>query len=179
MDTTKNQTNLFPLGKNKEIIARTLATNEDFISIVLPTYDPATATEDPDVILKNHIFKTISVDNTQFEAKMYICIETYVPEIQNDSIKDIAIVINVFAPNSLINLTDVEAIKFNKLGFYGNRIDICIDIIDRCLNGKRNVGLGRLRLKPRQPIGILQPSNGYYGKSMEYIISDFNTVNKI
>lgn len=178
MDMTQNQTNLYPLGKDKDIVIKTFMKNEDMVSLILPNYDEATATEDLDVILKEHLFKTISIDNAQIEKKVYVCVETYVPEIENDAIKKIAIIINVFAHQSLIDLSVKEQAKFLTKGYYGNRVDMLIDVIDRCLNGKRNVGLGRLRLRPRNPIGILQPVNGYYGKSLEYIISDFNSIDE-
>lgn len=178
MDMTKNQTNLYPLGKNKDIVIKTFQDNEDIVSLILPSYNEDTAIEDLDVILKRHLFKTISIDNTQLDAKTYICVETYVPEIENDAIKKIGIVINAFTHESLIDLSQSEQVKYFKKGFYGNRIDVLIDAIDRCLNGKRNVGLGRLRLRPRSPIGIHQPANGYYGKSLEYIISDFNSIDE-
>jgi hypothetical protein len=49
-----------------------------------------------------------------------------------------------------------------------------IDAIDRNLNGLRGIGLGKLRLVPRNPIRIYQPSATHYGKSLEYVVSDFN-----
>jgi hypothetical protein len=179
MDMTKNQLNMYPLGRDKELIVKTLSSNSDLVYLLLPNYDPLTATQDLDIILKEHIYKTISIDNTEGESRAYICIETYIPYVENDCIKEIGIVVNIFCHKSLINLTTLENNKMVKLGYYGNRIDQLLDCIDRCLNGKRGIGLGRLRLKPRNPVTIYQPSNGYYGKSIEYTISDFNSIDEV
>lgn len=176
MDMRKNQLNLYPLGRDKEIISKTLSEDEDIIALLIPDYDSLTTTEDLDVILKQHLYKTIAVDNTQGESRAYICIETYVPSVENDSIKEIGIVINVFCATNLLELSDSDNEKFLKKGFFGNRLDMLIDGIDRCLNGKRGIGIGKLRLRPRNPIVIYQPVNGYYGKSLEYIIYDFNDI---
>lgn len=179
MDITKNQINLYSLGKDKDIIIKTFSSNLDIIDLLLPDYNPDTAAEDLDVILKRHLYKTITVDNTQGDSRAYICVETYVPSADSDTIKEIGIIINVFCHDSMLELSSIDAIKFVKSGFYGNRIDMLIDAIDRCLNGKSGIGIGKLRLKPRTPIGIYQPVNGYYGKSLDYIVTDFNTVHRI
>lgn len=179
MDMTKNQTNLYPLGKNKDTLVKILSKDSNLVYLLVPDYDPATSTQDLDAILKQHIFKTVSIDNTAIEAKAYICIDTYVPFVDNDCIKEIGIVINVFCHNSLIDLTTAENNKMVKLGYYGNRVDQILDCVDRCLNGKRGIGLGRLRLNPRNPVTIIQPTNGYYGKRIEYSIRDFNSIDEV
>jgi hypothetical protein len=99
-----------------------------------------------------------------------------VPYVENDSIKDIGLIINVFCHSSLLDCSTSEKAKFYKFGLYGNRIDMLSDVIDRNLNGLRGIGLGKLRLVPRNPIKIYQPSNKYYGKSLEYVVSDFNDI---
>ena len=177
MDASKGQTNLYCLGMDKEIIIKTFMENSNIVSLLMPDYNELTATQDLDILLKDHIYDTISIDNTQGVARVYICIEAYVPSVDGDAIKEIGIVINVFCPDSLKTLSKLEKVKYiSEQPFYGNRIDVLTDAIDRCLNGKRGIGIGKLRLKPRSPIGIYQPVNNYYGKSMEYIVSDFNTV---
>jgi len=178
MNVTKNQINLYPLGKDKDIIIKTFSENEDIISLILPTYNKETATEDLDIILKRHLYKTIEIDNTQGDSKVYICVETYIPLVDSDTIKEIGIVINVFCHESLLDLSQAETIKSISKGLFGNRIDQTIDLIDRCLNGKQDMGIGKLRLRNRNPIGIYQPKNNYYGKSMEYVLTDFNVLHK-
>jgi hypothetical protein len=103
--------------------------------------------------------------------------DTYIPLVENFSIKEIGIVINVFCENSLIDLSTTDKNKFVKKGYFGNRVDMLIDAIDRCVNGKTGVGIGKIKLKPRNPIGIYKPQNGYYGKSLEYTVTDFNDIN--
>lgn len=174
MNYSRNQINLFPLGKNKDILVKSFSADTNLVSLLMPDYDPLTATQDLDVLLKTHIYKTISIDNTQGESRAYICIETYVPSVEGDYIKDIGIVINVFCHEDLIDLPTDENNKFVKLGYYGNRVDMLVDCIDRILNGKKGVGIGKVKLRTRNPIGIYTPTNGYYGKSMEYVVTDFN-----
>lgn len=176
---TKNQRNLYCLGKDKDIVLKTLSKNEDLIRLLLPTYNPETTTEDLDVILQNHMYDTITIDNSQGKARAYICVEAFVTHVESDVIKEIGIIINVFCHESLIHLDKMEKVKYVKAGYYGNRIDALIDCVDRCLNGKRGVGIGRVRLRPRTPIEIYRSENGYYGKSLNYIVSDFNTIDKL
>jgi hypothetical protein len=176
LNIIRNQINLFPLGKDKDILVKSFSADENLVSLLMPNYNPSTATEDLDIILKDHIYKTISIDNTEGESRAYICIDTYVPTIEGDFIKEIGIVINVFCHRSLIDLSSAENNKFVKLGLFGNRIDMLVDCIDRILNGKTGIGIGKVRLRPRNPIGIYTPTNGYYGKSMEYVVTDFNNL---
>jgi hypothetical protein len=179
MSLAQNQKNLYLLGKDKDIILETFMEDEDIVSLLIPEYNPLTATEDLDIILQDHIYDTIDIDNTQGKARAYICIEAYVPTVESDSIKEIGIVINVFCHDSLKKISSAEKVKFVSKGYFGNRIDMLIDAIDRCLNGKRGLGLGKLRLKPRNPIGLFKTTNQYYGKSMEYTVSDFNVIHNI
>lgn len=174
MNYSRNQTNLFPLGKNKDILVKTFSADDNLVSLLMPDYDPLTSTQDLDVLLKDHIYKTISIDNTQGISRAYICIDTYVPSTESDFIKEVGIVINVFCHNDLIDLSTTENNKFVKLGYYGNRVDMLLDCIDRLINGKSGVGIGKVRLRPRNPVGIYTPTNGYYGKSIEYVVTDFN-----
>lgn len=179
MDKTKNQTNLYCLGEDKEIIKKVFLQDEDIIGLLLPEHNPGTFNDDLETVLEKHIFDTIAVDNTQFEAKVYICMDTYVTEVDSDAIKEIGIIIRVFCHKDLLKTSNKDKIKYIKLGYFGNRIDMLIDAIDRCLNGKRGVGIGRMRLRPRSPVEIIQPTNDYYGKSLTYLVSDFNALNKI
>lgn len=176
MDMTKNQTNFYPLGKNKEIIAKALGDDDNIVSLLMPEYNPEENILDKDVLLKNYIHKTISIESTVSKAKSHICVETYITDIESNAIKTIGIVINVFVHNSLIELTNKERSKLIPFGLAGNRIDCLLDLIDRCINGKRNVGIGKIRLSPRNPVSIYQPVNGYYGKTVKYLVSDFNNI---
>lgn len=176
MDMTKNQTNFYPLGKNKDILVETFQNDDKIVSLLIPSYNPKTNTVDKDILLKDYIYKTISIEPTADETKSYICIETYIPEVESNAIKTIGIIINVFTHSSLIELTKEERAKYIPFGLAGTRIDMILDLVDRCVNGKRNVGIGKIRLRPRNPVAIYQPVNGYYGKSVEYLISDFNDI---
>lgn len=176
MDMTKNQTNLYPLGKDKDLIIKELSKDLNLVGLLIPGYDPKACTTDLDILLKEHIYKTVSIENTEIAAKSYICIETYVSNVVDDAVKDIGIIINVFCHKSLVDLPTADNNKMVKNGYAGNRVDQIVDCIDRNLNGKLGMGIGRIRLKPRTPITIIQPANGYYGKCIEYIVSDFNAI---
>lgn len=176
MDTTKNQTNFYPLGKDKDILVETFQSDDNIVSLLIPNYNPNTNTIDKDILLKNFIYKTISIEPTVDEKKSYICVETYIPEVESNAIKTIGIVINVFTHSSLVELSKEERARFIPFGLAGTRIDMILDLIDRSINEKRNVGIGKVKLKPRSPVTIYQPKNNYYGKSVEYLVSDFNDI---
>jgi hypothetical protein len=65
MDMTKNQTNLYSLGKNKDIIVNRFLEDNMIVSLVLPNYNSLTNTSPIDILMKDHIYKVISIDNSQ------------------------------------------------------------------------------------------------------------------
>ena len=49
MDMTKNQTNFYPLGKNKDILVETFQNDDKIVSLLIPSYNPKTNTVDKDI----------------------------------------------------------------------------------------------------------------------------------
>ena len=181
IDKSKNRIQLYPLGKYKDFIRKELAHDEDIQAIMLGENNDETASYDPyDILmgdstlkLEGQIRDVLYLDETQLKTKVYILMDTFVDEVVNDKIKLITIKMNVFAHNSLMKLSETEAIKYYNQGHYGNRIDILLDMVCRKLNGSLEFGIGQLELKPRVPISVIQPTTQHYGKSILFSAYEF------
>ena len=165
INKSKNRIELYPLGRDKKIIYETLLNNNDVVSLVLGE-DNTTGS------FKEHFFDTLFVNTAQLEAKTYITIDTEVVNAENTKIKCIAITIDIFSALSLIQLSTTEQIKYYKLGYYGNRIDVTLDAVKRAITDL-DVGIGNITLAPRNPVRIIQPTEKFYGKRMILYTYDF------
>jgi hypothetical protein len=87
--------------------------------------------------------------------------------------KCIEITLDVFAHLSMLQLPIEEALKYRSQGYLGNRIDILVDNIIRCLKGSTEYGVGELQLRDRNSMSISQPNPNYYGKYIAFHVYDF------
>lgn len=161
----KNQIELFPLGKNKDIIYKALLNSRDVCDLVL-------GENSKDDAFAAHYFNTLIIDTTQLETKTYITLDTIVSKAENKKIKCIDIIMDVFSSLPTLALTPAEQINFYEKGYFGNRIDVLIDAIKREISDL-DIGIGNVTLKPNNPISIVQPTDKHYGKRVIYQCYDF------
>lgn len=164
VNKSKNRVELYPLGKNKDLIYNALMQNQDFVDLVLG--------ENPTTKFNEHFYNTLIIDTTQLDAKTYITIDTTVAEMRNKNIKTIEIVIDFFAPLSLIELSTSEMNRYYDSGYFGNRIDVGLDIIKRTVSDM-DIGIGNTNLAPSRPVTIIQPTEKFYGKRIRFYSYDF------
>lgn len=112
------------------------------------------------------------IDLSQGDAKTYVTMDSVILNAGN-SIKCIEITLNIFTHLSKIPLTTPEKALYYKQGFFGNRIDVLVDSIIRCLRGSDKYGIGQLQLRERSTMRIFQPSEKYYGKQVVFQVYDF------
>lgn len=164
VNKSTNKIELFPLGKDKDIIYKALMNNQDVCDLVL-------GENNTNGKFKDHFFNTLIIDTEQLEAKTYITIDTVIDRA-DDKIKCIEIIMDVFSALSSTALTPTEQVKFYKKSYFGNRIDVLIDAIKRTISDL-DIGIGQLTLKPNAPIKIIQPTDKFYGKRMIFQSYDF------
>lgn len=97
------------------------------------------------------------------DARTYILFDTDVPRVVDFEIKDVRIIIQVISHKSVVNRTNSSEL--------GNRNDLISKYIDMELNGSRDFGIGRLALSN---VSIVRTDEGYYGRQLVYMASEFN-----
>lgn len=138
--------------------------------------------------LVGHCFTVPYVNSAIMDNRCIICMESYLTELPNDSNKRISLEISVLCHRSSVKLTDEETEKYHELGMYGNRIDVALQAINLALLDKKisdKFGIGRIRLRERNPVIAFSGGVDFHGKSLCYIVDDFyltssyrNEVNK-
>lgn len=153
--------NLYELGQYKYKILTELRANENIRELLLGNkYDEDLVDE----LLDDCCYSYLYIPEVQSEAKTFLCVETLVPRVANFTIKDVKVVIYTLTHKSLM--------KYKKNKYIGTRVDCLADMVDEILNGKRGLAIGKIAL---QEVGILQPNNNFYGRTLIYKGSDFNT----
>lgn len=187
--------NLYTASKYKNTIINLLLNNRDFISLLNPRKPPNELLSIEDMLLggtwflndkkyeeQGQIFDHNFVDDTTMQEKTFVFVETDIDSIRQDLLIDFNLYVCVFTSKNLVRITndtipsinDVEMMGYNA-GYYGNRVDILCDIIDRTLNGNRKLkGIGNIEPAPKGFCTIFSPNNKYYGKCLKYVISNLN-----
>lgn len=155
------------MGKSKDLITKKIISNQDIVDLISTNILPS------ELIYEN-IFDTLTIDIPQDERKTYITMDAVVSSVENRHIKSVDIIIHVFTHLKLLKLSTSEQQKYYTRGFFGNRIDVLIDLLVRMLDGSDEFGIGRLQLKPRSPMSVIHPSTKHYGKSLIFYTCDFN-----
>lgn len=154
------------LGKCKDLIIKDFQSNENITSLILGYGEEVIDLKD------NNVFDRLVIDLSQDTAKTYVTMDSTILN-SGTSIKCVEIILNIFTHLSLISLSTAEKAFYYKQGFYGNRIDILIDAIIRCLRGSNKYGIGELQLRERNTMSIFQPNENYYGKQIAFQVYDF------
>lgn len=187
--------NLYTASNYKNTIINLLLNNRDFISLLNPRKPPNELLSIEDMLLggtwflndkkyeeQGQIFDHNFVDDTTMQEKTFVFVETDIDSIRQDLLIDFNLYVCVFTSKNLVRITndtipsinDVEMMGYNA-GYYGNRVDILCDIIDRTLNGNRKLkGIGNIEPAPKGFCTIFSPNNKYYGKCLKYVISNLN-----
>lgn len=164
-DWIKEKTNLDEIIDYPQLIISRLADSPAIRDLLA---DTTNATVE-DIEDKNGGYKYIYdydyVDDTTQDTRAYICLESYVDEVDNDHILSMVINVNVICHKQYMKLNH-KTFK----GLKGNRKDNLIRHIDKLLNGTR-IGIGRLELVDVKPLNV--PQN-YTGLVSIYRLYDFN-----
>ncbi len=174
MDSTTrqpSQRNMYMIGAYKDFLINILASNEDMQIAISGKNNSYQET-------RSKIYDYAFAPDVSDNSDVYICLDITVPSIFNNSLKELMIQIYVFSPKSFVDWKNGDwqdvSLELNKRGYCGNRIDTIVDIIDREINDRRNVGLGRIHLNEREPLSIFNHQSGFYGKCLVYRTVDFN-----
>lgn len=171
----KNRIEYYAAGRLIDMIKKDLSTNADIQDLMLG-YDYSDPMDKDAYLLSNdYIVDNLFVDSTQTDTKSYICIDAIIMKSTN-KLNQYAVTMYVFMHNAKLELSPTEQAKYIKKGYYGNRLNIMIDVIIRSIyDNFENVGVGNINLVTSRPMSYFQPSSTspYYGKTLNFEVYDF------
>lgn len=103
-----------------------------------------------------------------------ICIDTNISKL-NQSLKEMVITINVMCHKDKLRLDTVTKNKYKKLGYYGNRLDIVVALLQDIVGHSMEFGIGELRPITNNPVQPYFPNKDFFGKTLIYNCTDFMT----
>lgn len=185
--------NLYLASSYKNKIITLLLKNKNFIKLVNPEKIEGLTTQKVMlggdytvkgklVQVQGHIFDYNFVDDTTTEKKTFVLVETDIDNVTDNIFTNFNLYICIFTSKDLVKITDstmptkdeVEDLGYN-VGYFGNRIDILCDIVDKELNGTDKLkGIGDVRPASRGYVTMFCPNREYYGKCLKYHISNYN-----
>lgn len=187
---------LFTASNYKNTIINILLNNKDFIKLMNPQDPPHKNITTEDMLLggtwflngkkyeeQGQVFDHNFVDETTVEEKTFVFVETDIDSIYKENLfVDFNLYICIFTAKKLIRITDDTAPSINDVemmgyncGYYGNRVDILCDIVNRILNGNKRIkGVGDVTPAKRGFCTLYSPNNKYYGKCLKYTVSNIN-----
>ncbi len=113
----------------------------------------------PDDLIGNNIFPNPYIPNAQSDAKTYICIDIYIPNVKDKYFNTIQIVVNVFSHN--------ESTEYDGK----SKVDLINIEIDKILNGNQNYGIDGVDLVSVMPY---LPNDNFFGKQLIYNVQNLN-----
>lgn len=135
--------------------------NSDEICELLFNKKPYTE-DDVGNLLYNQIFPYLYVDDAQDKTLAYLCFEVDVPRTSSGTVKDMKLIVWAYCHKDIM--------EYSKKGYYGTRVDILSDMVERKLRDSYDFGIGKIELTS---LTNFFPNDKYYGKQMIYNVPDF------
>ena len=148
------------IGSCKQRILTAVVNDEDICGLLL---NKKSYTEDDvDGLMYKQIFPYLYTDETQTETLTYLCFEVDVPRLSSGTVKDMKIIVLAYCHKNIM--------KYSKKGYYGTRVDILADMVERKLRDSYDFGIGKPEL-----ISVTNffPNNKYYGRQLIYKVPEF------
>lgn len=177
----------------KRKLINTLVSNDDITTIISPelktgfdideilrggTYEKTINGAKQKTTLQGYILDYYyAASETTIENKLFICVETNVNSIEENIIGDMIADVWVFTPKTNVTLSDYSTPSMsdmNTLGYIGNKIDCCIEIIEKLLRGSTKYGLGMVRPVSRGYMTTSPPTSNYYGKKLSFTVKGYS-----
>ena len=148
------------VGSSKQKLL-TAFVNSDEICELLFDKKPYTE-DDVENLMYTQIFPYLYTDETQTETLTYLCFEVDVPRLSSGTVKDMKIIVLAYCHKDIM--------KYSKKGYYGTRVDILADMVERKLRDSYDFGIGKPEL-----ISVTNffPNNKYYGRQLVYNVPEF------
>ena len=154
---------LYDIGSCKQELFSSFINDPDICELLF-NKEPYTD-DDREKLFYSQIFPYLYVDDTQDETLTYLCYEIDIPpssDKTSGTIKNMKIIIFAYCHK--------EIMRYNKKGYYGTRVDILADMVERKLRDSYDFGIGKPEL-----ISVTNffPNNKYYGRQLIYNVPEF------
>lgn len=143
------------IGSCKQRLLTAVVNDDDICGLLL---NKKSYTEDDvDGLMYTQIFPYLYTDETQTETLTYLCFEVDVPRFSSGTVKDLKMIVLAYCHKDIM--------KYSKKGYYGTRVDILADMVERKLRDSYDFGIGKPELVS---VTNFFPNNKYYGVSLQY-----------
>jgi hypothetical protein len=174
-------------GEYKSKIIKLIIKSDETIKLMNPQLDERFDIQDillggkfeidgSQVLLQGYVFDYYFVPSTIIESKVFICVETEVKNISDDTLSEFSLIVNVFTEkdNVAVNEGTIPTkTEMSQLGYAGNRIDMLCQSIEKILRGRKDFGIGKVKRNPLNYSTISAPTIDYYGRSLRYIVKNY------
>lgn len=174
-DTSRIKDTLMSLFRNSEDITR----------LVMPALDNTDFSWEENwygnkETLPGHCFDTSYIDGLVSDGGCGIFVETYLPKIPNQHIKEVGVDIAVICHANFLRLSEEDDEYFNEIGIYGNRVDRAVQVINASILSPEIMGqikddyaIGSMNLAGENPLKQYIYDNKFYGKCLSYTYQTF------
>lgn len=140
--------------------------NSDEICELLFDKKPYTE-DDVEGLMYTQVFPYLYTDETQTETLTYLCFEVDIPpqssgKGSSGTIKNMKMIIWAYCHKGIM--------RYSKKGYYGTRVDILADMVERQLRDSYDFGIGKPELIS---VGNFFPNSKYYGRQLIYNVPEF------
>lgn len=148
------------IGSCKQRLLTAFVSNDDICELLF-NKKPYTE-DDVENLMYKQLFPYLYTDETQTETLTYLCFEVDVPRLSSGTVKDMKIIVLAYCHKDIM--------KYSKKGYYGTRVDILADMVERQLRDSYDFGIGKPEL-----ISVTNffPNNKYYGRQLVYNVPEF------
>lgn len=155
---------LYDIGSCKQEMLSSFINDPDICELLF-NKQPYTE-DDRENLFYSQIFPYLYVGDedqqTQNETLSYLCYEVDVPRVPTGTVKEVQLVIWAYCHKDIM--------KYSKKGYYGTRVDILADMVERKLRDSYDFGIGKPKLVS---VTNFFPNNKYYGRQLIYNVPDF------
>ena len=131
----------------KEKVIDALGNCKEIVALILDNPDIDMESDEAIAVFKNNLWDYQYVDETVQEAGAHIMVEASRTGDNNSTIQDFSLFVEIVVSKEYIKLDHKKFIGMN-----GNRLDNLARFIDKCLNGSRDFGIGKLKPKNIAPV---------------------------
>lgn len=131
----------------KDRVIDMLGNSPEIVALILDDPDIDMESDEAAKIFTEHLWDYQYVDETVQEAGAHIMVEAARTGDNNSTIQDFSLFIEIVVSKEYIKLNHKKFIGMN-----GNRLDNLARFVDKCMNGSRDFGIGKLKPKDIRPV---------------------------
>lgn len=159
------------MNQVKDILITLLGETKDITRLVLPA-----GSSDPSAgWYGSYCFDTSYIEGTMTDSSCAIFIDTDLAAVSNPCLKEVTVQLSVICHKNAVALSEEDRTYYNSMGVYGNRIDCLCQMIHASLLSHpavrtfmKNHSISSMNLSGNNPVRILTPEAGLYGKTLAY-----------